>query len=239
MCVHTDSIIILKKKDTAPQPPALGVFETFKTRAGALTGTAVRQRAILGALAGSGPPEERTRTAISQHVAAAGGTAWKNVYSGIFHDIDSVLVPLGLVEMAGRIPPRRGPRALQESGIPYYHLTHRGRVVELATGGESGLGRRIAAVFSESAGKEAQAAGALALLAGFAPALAASMLRGHVRAYCEGRAELLPVTAEKLGSAAGAQARASAEFLAGALGLGAGERGRVAAFLQAASGDKH
>ncbi len=227
------------EKDDTQATPSLGIFETFKTRSGALTGTARRQRMILGVLAGSNPPEARTRTGISQYIAKSEGTGWKNVYSGIFHDIESVLVPLGLVREAGRIPPKRGPKALQESGIPYYHLSREGILVEAATGSGEVLDKRLSTLFSESKGEEARVGRALALLAGFAPSLAGSILSSYVRAYSDGRVRrLLPLTAEKLGAIEDTGVRAHAEFLAGALELGQAERRRVTSLLDAVSGSK-
>ena len=227
----------MERKDTSRREvPGLGIFETFKTKNGVLTGAALRQRGILDALA-SGPPEERTRTAISKHVVGS-NTRWKNAYSGIFQDIDSVLVPLGLVEEAGRIPPKRGPKALQESGIPYYHLTRRGRLVELATGGRKHLAKRITAAFSGAGGSEAKAAKSLAILAGFAPALAESILRSYVSAYCDGRVDLLPMTVEKIAAINDDDMRAHAEFLEGALSLKKSECERVIELLRSAV-DKH
>ena len=71
-------------------------------------------------------PADRTRTAISQNIAKKQGIIWKNIYSGIFHDLDEILIPLDLVEEEGRLPLLRGPKALQEKGIPFYRLTQRG-----------------------------------------------------------------------------------------------------------------
>jgi hypothetical protein len=57
---------------------------------------------------------------------------WKNIYSGIFRDLDEILLPLGIAEEDGRLPLKRGPKALQEIGIPYYHLTKKGILVALS-----------------------------------------------------------------------------------------------------------
>lgn len=238
---NIESIIILKK-DSIPTPVTAGleIYSTFKTRSDDLKGTALRQREILGVLAKPGSPETRTRTGISQSIAKEGGTRWKNVYSGIFHDIDSVLMPLGLVEEAGRIPPKRGPKVLQEAGIPYYRLTREGKLAEIATGGKKGLKKRVAALFASSGGEESKTGRALALLAGFAPVLAGSILSAYVRAYCEGHLErLLPLTVEKLRTAGGPDVKAHLEFLAGALELSEAERVRVIALLDSVAGNKH
>ena len=40
-----------------------------------------------------------------------------------------VLIPSGVVKEGGRLPLRRGPRALQLEGVPFYELTEAGLVV--------------------------------------------------------------------------------------------------------------
>ena len=110
----------------------LAIFDTFKTKLQELTGEAQRQRAIISILAGKTNPAERTRTAISQKIAKSHGIAWKNLYSGIFRDLDEILIPLDIVEEDGRLPLKRGPKALQEKGIPYYHLTKKGVLIALS-----------------------------------------------------------------------------------------------------------
>ena len=104
----------------------LAIFDTFKTKGEELTGEAQRQRAIIGILASDANPAEKTRTGISQKMAKKQGIAWKNIYSGIFRDLDEILLPMGIAEEDGRLPLQRGPKALQEKGIPYYHLTKKG-----------------------------------------------------------------------------------------------------------------
>ena len=41
-------------------------------------------------------------------------------------------MPLGIVEEEGRLPLKRGPKALQQNGMPFYHLTKKGMIVSLA-----------------------------------------------------------------------------------------------------------
>lgn len=215
----------------------LAVLDEFRTRHGSPTGAARRQRAILVCLASGGEPAERTRTGVARGVARGAGTKWQNVYSRVFYDIDETLIPLGLVEEAGRMPPRRGPRVLRESGIPYYHLTRAGMLVAAAFAPDADVAARLASLFAGSGGEEARVGGALGTLAGFAPSLARAILECHVREFCEGRQRrLLPLTADKLAVGADGEVRASAKFLAGALRLGEEDRGRVGALLAAVSG---
>jgi len=214
----------------------LAVLDEYRTRR-APTGAALRQRAILAALAPGGEPAGRTRTGVARRAAPGGRAKWKNVYTAVMQDIDGALVPLGLVEEAGRMPPRRGPSALREHGIPYYHLTRPGMLVAAAFAPDADVAARLAQLFAGSAGEEARVGRALGALAGAAPGLARAVLEGHVREFCEGRQRrLLPLTADKLAVGAGGEVRASAGFLAGVMGLGEEDRGRVGALLGAISG---
>ncbi len=88
-----------------------------------MTGEAKRQRYIISHLALEGDSITRTRTAIAQHIAEKNGIVWKNIYSGVFRDLDEVLIPLNIVMEDGRLPLTRGPKALQETGVPFYKLT--------------------------------------------------------------------------------------------------------------------
>ena len=72
----------------------LAIFDTFKTKDNELTGEANRQRAIITILASNVNPAERTRTGISQRIAKKQGITWKNIYSGIFRDMDEILLPM-------------------------------------------------------------------------------------------------------------------------------------------------
>ncbi len=114
------------------KPTKLSIFDSFKTKGDELTGEAVRQRHIISHLAREKNSLLMTRTAISQNIAEKNKTAWKNVYSGVFRDLDEILIPMGIVEEAGRLPLKRGPKALQEKGIPFYNLTNKGFLVALS-----------------------------------------------------------------------------------------------------------
>ena len=106
--------------------PQLSVFQTFKTKGKELTGEAIRQRGIIMHLALETIPTRKTRTALAHRLAEKNGTTWQNIYSGIFRDLDEILLPLGIVEEAGRLPIKRGPKTIQEEGVPYCQLNERG-----------------------------------------------------------------------------------------------------------------
>jgi len=107
----------------------IAIFDTFKTKKNKFTGEAKRQRGIIIHLAMEKNPELRTRTSIAHAIAKNNGILWQNIYSGIFKDLDEVLIPSGVVKEGGRLPLRRGPKALQLEGVPFYELTETGILV--------------------------------------------------------------------------------------------------------------
>ncbi|HEX2305162.1 MAG TPA: hypothetical protein VHH33_02635 [Nitrososphaeraceae archaeon] len=107
----------------------IAIFDTFKTKKNKFTGEAKRQRGIITHLILEKNPELRTRTSIAHAIAKNNGILWQNIYSGIFKDLDEVLIPSGVVKEGGRLPLRRGPKALQLEGVPFYELTETGILV--------------------------------------------------------------------------------------------------------------
>jgi hypothetical protein len=116
--------LVLKKKSSH-----IAIFDTFKTKSNKFTGEAKRQRGIISHLVLEKNPELRTRTSIAHAIARNNGMLWQNIYSAIFKDLNEVLIPSGLVKEGGRLPLRRGPKALQLEGIPFYELTETGILV--------------------------------------------------------------------------------------------------------------
>lgn len=116
--------VVLKKKSSH-----IAIFDTFKTKNNKFTGEAKRQRGIISHLVLEKNPELRTRTSIAHAIARSNGMLWQNIYSAIFKDLNEVLIPSGLVKEGGRLPLRRGPKALQLEGIPFYELTETGVLV--------------------------------------------------------------------------------------------------------------
>lgn len=171
--------------------PRLSVFNTFKTKK-ELTGEALRQRAIIFRLATESSPSLRTRTALSQKIAEGNGIAWKNIYSGIFHDLDEVFLPLGIAEEAGRLPLKRGPKALQEVGIPYYRLTQSGLLIALSLK-EIGDKEQILTQFFSMSKSDQEFENTILILTEIAPRYVFSLFEKYVKAYCAGKVEnLLP-----------------------------------------------
>ena len=176
-----------------PQFPKLSIFETFKTKREQLTGEAIRQRHIISHLAKEDSSTLTTRTAIAQNIAKKNNLLWKNIYSGVFRDLDEILIPLEIVVEAGRLPLKRGPKALQESGIPYYQLTTKGLLVALSIDDFDQKDSVLDEFLSKAEIKEKEFADVVKTLVKISPKFTYSMFEIYVRSYCEGKLKnLLP-----------------------------------------------
>ncbi len=211
--------------------PKLSIFDTFKTKTSQLTGEAKRQRSIIVALATQENPSERTRTGISQRIAEEQGIVWKNIYSGIFRDIDEILLPLELVEEEGRLPLKRGPKALQEKGVPYYRLTQKGLIAALALdeiiGREDILERYLLGGREDNEFRQT-----LLNLSHVAPRFFYSLFEKYVSAYCQGKLkELLPLNLQNLRKVSDESIIIQKEFLEGFSQTSVSERQKMIKFL--------
>ena len=183
-----------KKLDTK-----LSIFDTFKTKGEELTGEANRQRSIIAILASNANPAERTRTGISQRIAKIHGIAWKNIYSGIFRDLDEILIPMEIAEEDGRLPMKRGPKALQEKGIPYYHLTKKGVLVALSINNVENKEKLLGNFFSQLDSKEKYYEVIIRNLSKTSPNFTYSIFQKYVKAFCDNKIkDLLPFELSKL-----------------------------------------
>ena len=177
----------------------LAVFDTFKTKGDELTGEANRQRAIITILASNANPAERTRTGISQRIAKKQGVTWKNIYSGIFRDMDEILLPMKIAEEKGRLPLKRGPKALQKLGIPYYHLTRKGILIALSISEIKNRENLLKEFFSKSESTEKEFEKILSNLLKTSPNFTYSILQKYVKAFCDNKIkDLLPFDLSKL-----------------------------------------
>ena len=200
----------------------------MKTRRGRPTGEAARQRAILAVLASQPRPAGRTRTAMAKAIAGD-GAPWKNMYSGVFNDIGGSLVPQGLVEEEGRLPYGRGPKAVQEAGIPYYRLTRLGRLACLALDEVPGKAALLDGLAADSGGAEGRMLRAAAVIARFAPEFVSLLFGEQAESYSRGSANsLLPAA----GGGGGGLAAAAARLAVGLDDLPKKERGEVMDLLR-------
>jgi len=181
-----------------PQFPKLSIFETFKTKREQPTGEATRQRHIISHLAKEDNSALTTRTAIAQNIAKKNNLLWKNIYSGLFYAMEESLIPLGIVVEAGRLPLKRGPKALQESGIPYYQLTTKGLLVALSIDDFDQKDSVLDEFLSKAEIKEKEFADVVKTLVKVSPKFTYSLFEIYVRAFCEGKLNsLLPFTVSK------------------------------------------
>ncbi len=177
----------------------LSIFDTFKTKDNSLTGEAMRQRSIIRILSSKANPAERTRTGISKKIAKGQGNVWKNIYSGIFRDLDEILLPMEIAEENGRLPLKRGPKALQEKGIPFYHLTRKGVLIALSIREIENKERLLNEFFSKSDPKEKEFEKIITNLSNSSPNFTYSIFQKYVKAFCDDKIkELLPFDLAKL-----------------------------------------
>ncbi len=213
--------------------PRLAIFETFKTKREELTGEAQRQRAIIVNLATQTNPSQMTRTAIAQKIAQENGTIWKNIYSGIFRDLDEILIPMGIAIEAGRLPLKRGPKALQEKGIPYYQLTQKGLLVSLALDEIIGREKILERFFKETQNIDKDFQEEIETLLKFVPRFTYSLFKGYVRAYCEGRLDNpLPLDQARFIEESDEIIRIQKEFLESFVNMGKTEKEKTLNFLK-------
>jgi hypothetical protein len=212
--------------------PKLAIFETFKTKKEELTGEATRQRSIIITLATENNPAQTTRTAIAQRIAQENNTVWKNIYSGIFRDLDEILIPLNIVEEAGRLPLRRGPKALQEKGIPFYQLTQRGLLIAVALDEIIGREKILERFFVEAKiGKDFS--DEIQILAKFAPRFVYSLFRSYVKAYCDGKfSDLFPFEKTRFMAVSDEAILIQKEFLESFINMSKQEKEKTLAFLK-------
>lgn len=186
-----------------PRKCNIAIFDTFKTRNHKFTGEAMRQRGIIAHLATEQSPELRTRTSIAHIIADRHGILWQNIYSGIFRDLDEVLIPSGVVKEGGRLPLRRGPKALQMEGIPFYELSEAGQLVassieEVGPSRTKMLQSYIGSLPIGAPDSEIIRE-AILLLIRFVPTFACKIINEYVRAYTLGLIEVTtPMDISKL-----------------------------------------
>ena len=213
--------------------PKLAIFDTFKTRDKDLTGEAKRQRSIIAILGSNANPAERTRTGISQKIAQKQEITWKNIYSGIFRDLDEILLPMNIAEESGRLPLKRGPKALQEKGIPYYQLTKKGILVGLSINGVETMRSQLKEFFSKSDPIEKEFEKILTKFMTTSPIFTYSIFQKYVKAFCEDKiTELLPFDLSKLKEISDENLIIQKEILLAFVKLSSQEKKDVTVFLE-------
>jgi hypothetical protein len=196
----------------------IAIFDTFKTKKNKFTGEAKRQRGIIIHLALEKNPELRTRTSIAHAIAKNNGILWQNIYSGIFKDLDEVLIPSGVVKEGGRLPLRRGPKALQLEGVPFYELTETGILVASSIE-ELGNSRTkiLESYFNNmnvSASSNDIMKKSILLLLKTIPSFVIKIISAYIYAYSTGEIDAItPITIDKLRSLIKEQISIEREFI--------------------------
>ncbi|MCH8084817.1 MAG: hypothetical protein QQN49_00355 [Nitrosopumilus sp.] len=222
----------MKTKSLREPGLKLAIFNTFKTKGDELTGEANRQRAIITILASNANPAERTRTGISQRIAKKHGISWKNIYSGIFRDMDEILLPMKIAEEDGRLPLKRGPKALQEIGIPYYHLTKKGTLIALSISEINNREKLLKDFFSKSESGEKNFEKIISNLLKTSPNFTYSIFQKYVKAFCNNEIkDLLPFDLSKLREISDESLSIQKEFLEAFLKLSKQEKDEAIRFL--------
>ena len=211
----------------------LSIFDTFKTKTQQLTGEPKRQRSIIQHLTDSTSSASKTRTSISQKIAEENAIKWKNIYSGVFRDLDEVLIPLGLVEEEGRLPLKRGPKALQQNGMPFYHLTDQGLLVALSINEIQNRESILEQIISKSNGEEKEILQIIQRMISVAPSFGYSLFERYIRTFCNGNiSELRPFTIPNLRKSADSSSKIQMELLEGFSKLEKTERENALIFLK-------
>ena len=222
----------MKTKSLREPGLKLAIFNTFKTKGDELTGEANRQRAIITILASNANPAERTRTGISQRIAKKHGISWKNIYSGIFRDMDEILLPMKIAEEDGRLPLKRGTKALQEIGIPYYHLTKKGTLIALSISEINNREKLLKDFFSKSESGEKNFEKIISNLLKTSPNFTYSIFQKYVKAFCNNEIkDLLPFDLSKLREISDESLSIQKEFLEAFLKLSKQEKDEAIRFL--------
>lgn len=213
--------------------PKLSIFKTYKTKRAELTGEAIRQRAIISHLATADNSAARTRTSISQRIAKENGILWKNIYSGIFRDLDEILLPLGIVKEAGRLPLKRGPKALQEKGVPFYELTKEGLLVALSLNGVVEREEILKKFLTKISKDENEFTEILEKLTKIVPRFTYYLFEKYIKAFCEGKLKkMLPFTIDNLKMVSDESIIIQREFLEAFSNLSKSEKDTIMNFLR-------
>lgn len=210
----------------------IAVFDTLKgqSKKGMLSSEAKRQREIIAYLVVEQDPEFRTRIAIAHALAAKFNTRWQNIYSSIFRDLDEILIPANIVREKGRLPPKRGPRALQHEGVPYYELTQAGMLIASCLDELGEAKMNVLRQCMDTLEQDRLRDGMLLLL-DVAPSLMLRLIKEYVMHYTLDVDSMTPITADKLRDVLADSIRAELEFVETFMSLSKDKRSELINFM--------
>ena len=115
------------------------------------------------------------------------------------------LIPSGVVKEGGRLPLRRGPRALQLEGVPFYELTEAGLVVASSieeVGNRLEILKSYIASMSYTNKDESMMIQGLLLLVDIAPSFISKIINEYIYAYTAGLIQsIIPIDMKKFQNA--------------------------------------
>ena len=143
------------------------------------------------------------------------------------------MIPLGLVEEEGRLPLKRGPKALQQNGMPFYHLTDQGLLVALSINEIQNRESILEQIISKSNGEEKEILQIIQRMISVAPSFGYSLFERYIRTFCNGKiSELRPFTISNLRKSADSSSKIQMELLEGFSKLEKTERENALIFLK-------
>ena len=169
----------------------ISIFDTFKLT-NQLTGKAKRQRKIIKIIGTTNIPEQRTKVEISRKISIENKQSWKNSYSGVYDDIEKILLPQKIIEEEGRIPLKRGPRLLQNEGTGYYKLTKLGTLLLFCINDDKMKIDFIDFTDQQDLGEK------LNLLNSIDPVLCFLVLEKYTSIRCMNEEDIIPITLENI-----------------------------------------
>lgn len=155
-----------------------------------LTCKAKRQRKIIKIIGTTEIPGQRTKVEISKEIGIGNKQSWKNTYSGVYDDIEKILLPQNIIEEEGRIPLKRGPRLLQNEGTGYYKLTKTGVLLLFCI-----ENTKVKIDFTEYTHNQ-ELGEKLNLLHQISPSLCFLLLEKYASTCCIKKEDIVPITLE-------------------------------------------
>ncbi|QMU54040.1 MAG: hypothetical protein GKS07_03440 [Nitrosopumilus sp.] len=184
----------------------ISLFETFKLT-NQLTGKAKRQRKIIKIIGTTNIPDQRTKVEISKKISIENKQSWKNSYSGVYNDIEKILLSQKIIEEEGRIPLKRGPRLLQREGTGYYKLTKLGTLLLFCIKGDKVKLDFTDFTYPQKIGEKFN------LLYTINPVLCFLLIEKYTSTMCMNGKDIMPITLEKISEIAKFSLSCNLEFI--------------------------
>jgi hypothetical protein len=168
------------------------LFDTFKLT-NQLTGKAKRQRKIIKIIGSTNVPNKKTKVEISRKISIENKQSWKNSYSGVYEDVEKILLPQKIIEEEGRIPLNK--------------LTKTGAFLLFCTEENGSQINFTEFTDQKELGEE------LNSLYKISPTLCFLLLEKYASMLCTFGEDVIPITLEKIGKIAETELSCNLEFI--------------------------